>query len=75
MDVDLAEEFTFEELVDAAADTCRGKRLTEDEFENHRALWAGLGVVLAPCAPEKTVDSTSDSDDSSDYDRAMEFLT
>jgi len=70
--VDLVNDFTFEELLDAAADQIRGIRMTEDEFEECRALWAGLGVVLAPCAPD-AVDSGSDPGDDA-YDRAMDFL-
>jgi hypothetical protein len=70
--VDLVEDFTYEQLLDAAADHCRGKRMTQEEWDHHRELWAGLGVVLAPCAPVDNQDSIMDNN--TDYNRAMKGL-
>ena len=69
----LEDLYTFEELLDAAARNVRGRRMTKEEWEHHRALWAGLGVTLAPCAPPGTapvdIDTKSEEDDA--FDRAM----
>ena len=69
----LSEDYTFKELLDAAAERVRGKQMAEDEWEHHRALWAGLGVTLAPCAPPGTapVDITTTSEEDDAFDRAM----
>lgn len=69
--IDLAEDFTFEELLDAAADQCRGRQMTEEEWEYHRHLWAGLGMCLAPCRPGSDLDFDDDLEDTDAFDRAM----
>lgn len=72
--IDLAEKFTFEDLLDDAADSVRGRKMTEEEWEHHRDLWAGLGMCLAPCRPGSDLEFVDDLEDTDAFDRAMEFL-
>ncbi len=57
--------------LEEAANYCRGKKMSMDEWEYNRDLWAGVGVTLAPCKPhvEEDVNPIDDT-----FDRAMELL-
>ncbi len=57
--------------LEEAANYCRGKKMSMDEWEYVRDLWAGVGVTLAPCKPAE-LDEKEPIDDN--FDRAMELL-
>ena len=61
----------FEYHMELAADMIRGHRMDEEEWGKYRQLWAGVGMTLAPCAPEKDVDNNTKSEDDDAFDRAM----
>jgi len=58
----------FEYHMEQAADICRGRQMTEDEWIQYRQLWAGVGMTLAPCRPDTDKQQTNEDDD---FDRAM----
>lgn len=62
----------LEEVLEEAQSLCRGRMMTEDEWQRIRGLWIDIGMALGPCRPPEAADLRSG--DTTDYDRAMKGL-
>ena len=59
----------LEEVLEEAQGLCRGRMMTEDEWQRIRGLWIDIGMALGPCRPPEKIDPEDDT-----FDKSMEMF-